>query len=284
MCTGQKFYAPFIFFCHFCMFLRSLICVFVHTVCMCLRKKSPGGLVEEGAGARQNGLMFIFCCSSRSDYKDADAHVDQELCWLYVFLDDVPIFNLSLFSTVKSKRPWSDCTDAHADLDLSLSDICWASLNIGISFKASFRKKTTTKKKKNTKKKKKKKKKKKTKKKQQQQQQQKTTLTGPYFTNVNLLQRLNSNCAQTCLYNFDPLKPHFYVVKLGFTLIYIVFLIAAQIKDCGYSLEPPRQGGSNEYQQSMVWEEIWKKKSDRFIWKFSFLMVKFSVHLNRRVS
>ena len=28
--------------------------------------------------------------------------------------------------------------------------------------------------------------------------------------------------------------------------------------DCGYSLEPPRRGGSNEYPQSMFWAEIWK--------------------------
>ena len=27
------------------------------------------------------------------------------------------------------------------------------------------------------------------------------------------------------LYNFDPLKPHFYIVKLGFTGVYISFLI-----------------------------------------------------------
>ena len=32
----------------------------------------------------------------------------------------------------------------------------------------------------------------------------------------------------TCLYNFDPLKPHFYVVKLGFTGVYIIFHISAQ--------------------------------------------------------
>ena len=56
---------------------------------------------------------------------------------------------------------------------------------------------------------------------------------------------------KTCLYNFDPLKPHFYIVKLGFTGVYIIFLISAQNIDCGYSLEPPRQGGSNEYPQSM---------------------------------
>ena len=30
-----------------------------------------------------------------------------------------------------------------------------------------------------------------------------------------------------------------------------IFLISAQNIDCGYSLEPPRQGGSNEYPQSM---------------------------------
>ena len=56
---------------------------------------------------------------------------------------------------------------------------------------------------------------------------------------------------KTCLYNFDPLKPHFYIVKLGFTGVYIIFLISAQNIDCGYSLEPPRRGGSNEYPQSM---------------------------------
>ena len=41
------------------------------------------------------------------------------------------------------------------------------------------------------------------------------------------------------------------LVKLGFTGVYIIFLISAQNIDCGYSLEPPRRGGSNEYPQSM---------------------------------
>ena len=31
-----------------------------------------------------------------------------------------------------------------------------------------------------------------------------------------------------------PLKPHFYIVKLGFTGLYIIFLISAQNIDCGY--------------------------------------------------
>ena len=30
-----------------------------------------------------------------------------------------------------------------------------------------------------------------------------------------------------------------------------IFYISAQNIDCGYSLEPPRRGGSNEYPQSM---------------------------------
>ena len=77
---------------------------------------------------------------------------------------------------------------------------------------------------------------------------------------------------KTCLYNFDPLKPHFYIVKLGFTGVYIIFLMSAQNIDCGYSLEPPRRGGSN------------MKKSDFFyLTIFSFLVVKFSVYLNRHV-
>ena len=52
------------------------------------------------------------------------------------------------------------------------------------------------------------------------------------------------NITKTRLYNFDPLKPHFYIVKLGFTGVYIILL---KNIDCEYSLEPPRRGGSNEY-------------------------------------
>ena len=79
---------------------------------------------------------------------------------------------------------------------------------------------------------------------------------------------LNS-ITKTRLYNFDPLTSHIYILKLGFTGVYIIFLISTQNIDCGYSLEPPRWGGSNEYPQSMLWDEIWKI-SDFFIWNFSF--------------
>ena len=63
---------------------------------------------------------------------------------------------------------------------------------------------------------------------------------------------LSLNITKTCLYIFDFLIPHFYIVKLGFTGINIIFLISAKNIDCGCSLEPPRRrGGSNEYPQSM---------------------------------
>ena len=33
---------------------------------------------------------------------------------------------------------------------------------------------------------------------------------------------------ENSLYSFDPVKPHFYTVELGFTGVYINFLISAQ--------------------------------------------------------
>ena len=41
----------------------------------------------------------------------------------------------------------------------------------------------------------------------------------------------------------------------------IFFLIFAQNIDCGYTLEPPRRGGSDEYPQSMFWS---KNKKTRY--------------------
>ena len=48
-----------------------------------------------------------------------------------------------------------------------------------------------------------------------------------------------------------PSADFLYIVKLGFAGVQVIFLISAQNMDCGYSLEPPRQGSSNEYPQSM---------------------------------
>ena len=52
---------------------------------------------------------------------------------------------------------------------------------------------------------------------------------------------------KTRLYNFDPLKPHFYIVKLGFTGVYIIFRISTQSINCVYLLEPPRTASSRRF-------------------------------------
>ena len=44
----------------------------------------------------------------------------------------------------------------------------------------------------------------------------------------NIVRFADVHITKTCLYNVDLLKPHFYIVKLGFTGVYIIFLISAQ--------------------------------------------------------
>ena len=49
---------------------------------------------------------------------------------------------------------------------------------------------------------------------------------GPVNTIYDMSSRANVRAiTKTRLYNFDPLKPHFYIIKLGFTGVYIIFLI-----------------------------------------------------------
>ena len=73
----------------------------------------------------------------------------------------------------------------------------------------------------------------------------------PVFKTIwNIYCPLQASITKIYLHNFDPLKPHFYIVKLKFTGVYIIFLILLKIH-CKYLLEPSRRDGSNEYQQSM---------------------------------
>ena len=83
---------------------------------------------------------------------------------------------------------------------------------------------------------------------------------------------------KTYLYNYDPLKPHFYIVKLGFTGVYIIFLTSVQ----KHRLWVLIRGGSNEYPQSML-EQKYEKHGSFLSRNFEFLKVKFSIHLIRRV-
>ena len=47
-------------------------------------------------------------------------------------------------------------------------------------------------------------------------------------------------------------------------------IISAQKHRLWYSLEPPQQGGSNEYPQSMFWAEDMKNISVSYLKNFSF--------------
>ena len=50
----------------------------------------------------------------------------------------------------------------------------------------------------------------------------------------------------------------------------------------GYSLETPPQGGSNEY-HNLCFEQIYEKDKNFLSENFLFLVVEFSVYLNRHV-
>ena len=93
---------------------------------------------------------------------------------------------------------------------------------------------------------------------------------GPYSA-INLI-------TKTYLYNFDPLKPHFYIIKLGFTGVYNIFLISAQNIDCGYLLEPPLTSTHN-----LCFEQKYEKYQNFLSEKLPLFVVKFSIYLNRRV-
>ena len=51
--------------------------------------------------------------------------------------------------------------------------------------------------------------------------------------------KTTKNITKTSPCNEHPLTPHFYIVKLGITGVYIFSFILLQNIDCGYSLEPP---------------------------------------------
>ena len=83
--------------------------------------------------------------------------------------------------------------------------------------------------------------------------------------------RCESCITKTRLYkyieNFTSKKTENFQIK---TLI--LFYISAQNIDCGYSLEPPRRGGSNEYPQSMFLSRI--KKDNVYPCKPEFYYIK----------
>ena len=104
-----------------------------------------------------------------------------------------------------------------------------------------------------------------------------------FFITINVVKFIYNSSRKHAYIILTSLNPTF-IVKLGFTGVYIIFLMSAENINCGYSLEPPRRGGSNEYPQSMFSAEIWKLSEFFFYLKiFSFLVVTFLIYLNRSV-
>ena len=65
------------------------------------------------------------------------------------------------------------------------------------------------------------------------------------YSSVKIILTLRKHAYSNIL-KISPPKTESFQIK-----ILIFFHISAQNIDCGYSLEPPRRGGSNKYPQSM---------------------------------
>ena len=89
---------------------------------------------------------------------------------------------------------------------------------------------------------------------------------------------LSLHITRTYLYNFDPRKPHFYIVKLGFTWVHIIFLISAK----KHRLWVLVRTASNEYTFYVLSRNM-KNIRVYLSENFQFLEVKFSICLNRCV-
>ena len=101
----------------------------------------------------------------------------------------------------------------------------------------------------------------------------------------NQIKQLCAYTTKTRLYNFDPIKPHFYIVKLGFTGVYIIFLIFFAKKHRLWVHKRTRhRGGFNvKSTHNLCFEQEYAKYQNFLSENFPFLVVKFSIYLNRCV-
>ena len=83
--------------------------------------------------------------------------------------------------------------------------------------------------------------------------------------------------SKTCLYNIDPFKPHFYIVKLGLQGYTLFFLCLFRNIHCGY-IEAVLTSTHNPY-----FEQKYEKYQSSSSENFHFFEVKFSIYLKMRV-
>ena len=71
-------------------------------------------------------------------------------------------------------------------------------------------------------------------------------------------------------WNFTTKKNEHFQIKYS-----DIFHISAQNTDCGYSLEPPRWGGSNEYPQAIFFSRNKKNNVNPYKPQFNYIKVGF---------
>ena len=69
---------------------------------------------------------------------------------------------------------------------------------------------------------------------------------------------------------WPPWTPLLYSKTGVYRILHCFFLFLLKNIDCGYSLEPPCQDGSNKHPQSMFWAVIWKISEFFYLKIFSF--------------
>ena len=86
-----------------------------------------------------------------------------------------------------------------------------------------------------------------------------------FFFNRKLIQwfQTNKSAKLLCFNHYENMPIQTYRISTPKTQKFSdknpdIFHISTQNIDCGYSLEPPRRGGSNEYPQSMLFSKIRK--------------------------
>ena len=88
---------------------------------------------------------------------------------------------------------------------------------------------------------------------------------------------------KTCLYNSDPLKPHFYIVKLGFRGVSIIFLILLEKHRFWVLIRTASPRRFLQVPTIYVLSRNMKNIRIFCLIIFPFSVVKFSIYLNRRV-
>ena len=76
---------------------------------------------------------------------------------------------------------------------------------------------------------------------------------------------------KTHLYNFDPLKTHLYIIKLGFTGVNIIFLF--------FYAQKHRLLVLVETALNLCFEQKYEKYETFYLKIFSFWVVKFSIYI-----